>query len=556
MIKQKVFSWWFWIAIFPPIILLILIGLFSVNVPWFDDFDPFIDFPYKWISTNSWVERIGLLFAPNNEHRMVFGKGLAILYYYLTGTVNFTYLHVVGFVFTLGTAFIFFKVFRQNSLSAKEYAPVSFFLFQWQYHLVFLWAICGLQHQPVVFFIALTMYFLAQTDIRFLPAIVSAFCANFSMSNGVLVWVGGAAILIYRREFLKLSIWLVCGAVAIFLYFKGMVTMGNEASIAYLAAHPEESFFGFFAFLGGLFDFVPDQTIQFRSRLPIIGGMFLFGLVLVWQWQVWKNYFTNKRSKPIGNSLNLFLLGVFVFVAANATIIALLRPRFGFMVMLVSNYKLYPALYMSIVYGAMMQITAGQWRKIANYAGLIVSIGIWFFTTLQYGSAIAERRKDYKAYTYNQRHNGFGLGFEAYSPAAKKIEELLNKVAEKGMYKLPVDCEQYDSTIKNTNAIYPTTAEVNLTKEVLHINIPNHEPTYGYNEGLYVFLRSTNQTYIWQIKQDIYNTYNIFRRYRKEHSVDIPRNTILPNTYDVGLLHIVDNKPYVGIINKIAIRKL
>ena len=106
------YSFWGIGTLLPALILLGIIIQFSVNVPWFDDFDPFPDFLNQWRKAENVTEHIQLILKPNNEHRMVFGKIATLLGYWATGTLNFTYLHLIGFLFTLGTVGIFFKVFK------------------------------------------------------------------------------------------------------------------------------------------------------------------------------------------------------------------------------------------------------------------------------------------------------------------------------------------------------------------------------------------------------------------------------------------------------------
>ncbi len=52
-----------------------------------------------------------LLFQPNNEHRMVIGKLVTLFYYGITGHLNFTFLHIAGACFTLGTLWLFWTSF-------------------------------------------------------------------------------------------------------------------------------------------------------------------------------------------------------------------------------------------------------------------------------------------------------------------------------------------------------------------------------------------------------------------------------------------------------------
>jgi hypothetical protein len=63
-----------------PILLWVFVILYySINLPWYDDFDPFPDFLHKWITDASLSDRLNLLFQPNNEHRMVVGKLVTLI---------------------------------------------------------------------------------------------------------------------------------------------------------------------------------------------------------------------------------------------------------------------------------------------------------------------------------------------------------------------------------------------------------------------------------------------------------------------------------------------
>lgn len=565
MKKTYQHSSWLWkiSIILPAVLLLCVILQFSVNVPWFDDFDPFPDFLNQWTHAKGATEHLSLILKPNNEHRMVFGKLATLLIYWTTATLNFTYLHLIGFVFILGTWGLFFKVFKENGLSNKVFLPVSWFLFQWQFQMVFLWAICSLQHPPVVFFLCLSMYLLANT--RFVYAVLFGFCATFSMSNGIFVWVAGTAVLIYQRAFLKATLWLMFGTVAITAYFYGLTTMGNEQSFAYLQKHPDETFFGFFAFLGGLFDFFPDRPIDFRVKLPILGGMLLGGLVFLWLWKIGKNWLLTFNKKGKGdvtflqdtkNTLIPFLLGILTFLLSNAAVIALLRPRFGFLVMVVSNYKLYPALYMMVIYSAFIGLVSTQWRSIVWKVGMGLSIGIWLLSTLHYGPMMVERRKDFYVNAFNQQHNGFGLGHQPNSAEAKYVTLLMNKLTESKIYAYPSKFatffEQMKTVSQTTKIDLDVKVERHFKGNFLYMAIP-HSPTYGLNDGVYAFFRSSEKLYVFRMKQKLYDGRNVLKRYDNTVSLDLPLSTLLPSSYYLGFMIIEGTKTKVGIYQSINV---
>ncbi|WP_247236840.1 hypothetical protein [Telluribacter sp. SYSU D00476] len=553
-----------------PVLFWVYVLLrYSVNVPWFDDFEPFPDLLHKWILSDSLSEKITLLFHPNNEHRMVFGKLLTVIYYWVTGTLHFTYLHIVGALFTFGTFALFWKVFRSTGLSLKYFLPVPFLLFQIQYHLIFLWAICSLQHQPVVFFVCLTMYLLVQK--RFGWAILAGFCANFAMSNGIFVWVGGAAILLLWSQWRQLGIWIVAGGLAIWLYFQGMTTMGNEASIEYFKNHPHLSFLGFFAFLGGLFDFFFERPIQIRTALPVLMGLltmlwvvpWLLGLVLPWvrqtlRWPAQLPRFTERMQATITHQqqVTYFSLGVMVFILSNAAIIGFLRPRFGFEVMVVSNYKIYPAVFLIVGYLAYLGANAqDMWRTWGFRITLGLGVFIWAMSLLHYLPAIIERRKSLLVNVFNQEHHSFGLGHFPGTPTGEYVEALMQDVTARGIYAYPDDFKPYYDQMRSVQTPLPPALRVQIqtTSEAILVLEPDTPYKAGFDTGSYAFLRQGKELYVFRVDQNLYRGRNIFRLFDKGRALMIPYSLIPPGEYELGVLRVGDGQVESGIIRSITI---
>lgn len=541
------------VGVIPVAIFVFVVLRYSVNVPWFDDFDPFPDFLRQWILSGSSTEKIKLLFAPNNEHRMVFGKGIALLYYALTGTLNFTFLHIAGMLFTLGTLLLIWQAFRRAQLPLYLFLPVPFLLFQLQYHLVFLWAICSLQHQPVVFFVCLSMFLLARKQIGW--AILAAFCANFAMSNGIFVWVGGAGILLFQTRYRGLALWCVSGLTAVMLYFSGMSSLNNESSLGFFLQNPHLSFLGFFAFLGGLFDFVPDRSIQVRTVLPILMGMATMVWVVVWllsfllPWlqrvagwpkniPIWVQRFIHKSESTRRAQLSYFCLGVMFFLLANAGVIALLRPRFGFFVMVVSNYKIYPALFLVVSYLAFVNSTAGSWQKQGFGWGFALSIGIWGLSLIHYGPTISERRKYLLANAYNQEHHGFGLGHVPGSSQAMYVDSLMHFMTERRIYTYPTTFEPLAAHMKKAGVSASDAPRFTLRKTPngLLISESKAEIPAGFNSGAYAFLRNNGRVYVFKLNQSLYSGRNVLIHYAPGLETVVPYEALPSGTYEWGVL--------------------
>lgn len=521
----------FWLIASLPIgLFLLIIACYSLNVPWFDDFDPFPDFLREWQRTGDLVTYIKLLFKPNNEHRMVFGKLAALGYYWVTDTLNFTFLHWAGLCFTMGSFAIFIRVFRQNNTPWLYLLPFPFLLFQLQYHMTSLWAITGLQHQPVIFFVCLTSYLLAQK--KFMWAILAGLCANFAMSNGIFVWPAGVVILFLQGSYRSLSLWVAAGLIAVFLYFYGMQTLNNESSFGYFLQHPHETFFGFFTFIGGLFDFFPDRSTFERSVLPTLFGMLMTGWLVIVAVRLWKLY---QKPTPIQSTALLFIIGVSTYLLANAVIIAFLRPRFGYFVMLVSNYKIYPALFIMVSYGFYLLLFTQT--KQGFRAALVLSIGIWAMSFLNYWPILSERRKTLLAFAYNQQQNGFGLGLTPHSPAALYVDTLMKYHVSNGTYRYPADMEPVLKAI-GTDRSLRIKPIITKQGDGLSIYTATYSFDAGFDASLYAFLRSEQRTYLFKLEPIPYTGRNWLRQYDEGSSVMIPYTTVVPGTYTLGFVYL------------------
>lgn len=546
-----------------PVFLWVFVLLYySVNVPWFDDYDPFPDFLNKWISGNSFAEKIRLVFQPNNEHRMVIGKLITLAYYQLTGHLNFTFLHIAGACFTVGTFTLFWAAFRKIRLKWWFFLPVPFLLFQLQYHLVFLWAICSLQHQPVVFFVCLSMFLLAKR--KFSWAVLAAICATYAMSNGIFVWVAGAAVLVLRNAYRQLAFWCAAGALAIGFYFYGLSAQGNESSIDFFMKNPHLSVLGFFAFLGGLFDLFPEKDIVVRSALPVLAGFIVMIWIVIWLLRQ-LNPFIKKafnRTEMLNfdteentTELNHFLLGILVFLLVNALIIGLLRPRFGFFVMIVSNYKLYPALFLIVAY---LSFITSQTRRNTQKRGfqlaLVISIFIWGISIYTYLPGIAERRKFLMINGYNQKHNAFGLGHIPFSQSAIYVDQLMKKLSASGVYKYPKDSENLAKQVSaQSGNVASKNISVFVRDKILFIDEPDYKIALFRNDAQFVFMKNEKHLYFFKSSPHLYAGRNLFRQYDAGSKTEIPFSSVAQGTYDLGVMRLVNGKSETGILRKITI---
>jgi hypothetical protein len=570
LVNKRTFSQ---ILILAPICAWVaLILAYSVNVPWFDDFDPFLDFIDKWTNTSHFFQKIGLLFQPNNEHRMFFGKFLNLIYFKITGQVNITAVHYTAAAFTLGTCYLLWKVFKELKLPPLYFAPVPLLLFQLQYHLIFLWAICGMQHQTVVFFVCLTCYLLAKN--RFGWALAAALCSNFAMSNGIFVWVSGLAILLLCSDWKRVLIWSVSAVVAVALYFYGMSPQGNEDSFTFFMQNPELSLVGFLGNLGGIFDFTPDKPIEQRLILPVFMGALAVGWIAFWLIGLLAHWFKQTfRSNTTASSAftritvalqkepttTYFLVGVLTFLLINAAVIGFLRPRFGLFVVVVSNYKLYPALFFALTYLTLL-VTFKEHIRLATLTRVStrIAIVIYAISFIHYFPMLVERRKYLLVNAHNQENHAFGLGFMPRSPASHYIDQLMKRLVSKGYYAYPTqEISFFTDKVKQITGPTPNDLKllIKQNEEEIEVREENHPYLSGKNDGIFIFMRQEDDIRIYKMEPLTFTGRNPLIHYGKGAKCSVPLATLNPGTYEIGALRIQNNKIDGGIIDEITLRK-
>ena len=442
-----------WLVALPVLCFVAFVFTYAINVPWLDDIDSYLGFMLAYLDAPTLAEKIHTIFVPNNEHRIVTAKLITLALYYLTGEVNFRWLILVALLFLLGIFGLFFRVFQSMRLPLLAFVPVGFVLFQPQYYLTSVSAITSLQHHVVILFTFTAAYLLAgNTQNRFVAALVLQVMGSLSMSNGLFGWVAGAAILALQRQWLRLAGWLGLGIGTILFYFHDFPDgQGNESSLPYFLANPHIIFLAFFTFIGGLFDFFSKTGIVWRSVLPTLAGFILLPMVIYLLWQMNSpllgrrigQYASSNPATNLRVKRRYFFTGCYVFLGINALIIAFLRPRFGYEVMLVSNYMQYAALLVVILYLNILSeqapYSAGTNRATTQwtYVGLLVGGLVWVNWYVVGLPTVASRKHRILTDTFNQKHYKTGLGPSWGTPFLDLADRELTQSTSRGIYHYP-----------------------------------------------------------------------------------------------------------------------
>jgi hypothetical protein len=529
----------------------LLLFAYVVNVPWMDDIDAFLNFMLGYTGSQTVGEKLDWLLRPNNEHRMLGGKLIALVLYKLTGTVNFRWLIFAAFAFFLGILLVLYRVFRSINLPLIAFVPVPFLMLQPQSYLTTMWAITGMQHEVVIALVITSLYLLASgSRNRFMGSIGLQVLASFSMSNGLFGWVAGAVLLTAQRQWGRLGAWLAVGAGAILFYFHDFQNaQGNDSSITFFLANPHLTFFGFFTFTGGLFDFFFESDIFRRSILPTIAGMILIPLMLWLLWGMNKSLlrggwgadtYQSQEQKALWKR-RYFFTGCYTFLLVNAVIIAFLRPRFGYFVMLVSNYMIYPALLVSLLY---LNVLSEQYqnRKIISRwvtlgAGISLMVwGVWYVLRMP---KVAYRKQELLTNAYNQKNNDVGLGASLGTSFAQSAQRWMNDAVSKGMYQYPeAFYTPYEQALQKPIAGKPTNAIPLLVKEYPDVELvrtSNWRVPDGLSNAC-IIVKSAERTYLFPVPTLFLPKPFFLGRSIPGLESEILKTSLYPGTYQVGIL--------------------
>ena len=421
-----------------PILLFIAcLFLFSVNAPWLDDFEVGPMTLKNWLATEDLTRRFDLIWAPNNEHRVVILKLLVLFNYYVLGQFNIQWMIWESHLYLIPLFYFVFQILPKENRWIRM-ASLIFIYLSFQYTLSSYWMIAAVQHNSVIGFGLISTYLLAKNKYFFV-AVLCTLLASLSNSDGLFFIPIGAVLLFLQYRWKEFCIWLIVLIGLIFLFFLKYPSMNYHAfAFQFFVENPLKSFFGFFIFLGGFMDFFKEQSIPIRLYTT---GLFGFGMVLIWAkylYEFGKGTLSTKinlwKKGTLVSSKDLFILSCILFCLTNALMISVLRAVFGDYVYLIGNYRIYAALaILFTILLAFQKINAVR----TTYTILFVSIFYWGFSAYTYIPwVVANQNRLTQSYLDFNSNKG-GLGFTAEQVNKYKLAETLQEFEKKGIYHPP-----------------------------------------------------------------------------------------------------------------------
>lgn len=210
------------LALLPVAYMVLRTTLAFRNAAYWDEIDTVLDFLLRLQASASTPDVLAQLFSFGNEHRTVTSRVLFALSYWLTGTVNFTVIGVIGNLFIFGVCGILIAT-AGTAVRRLQFAVVlSALLFQLQHFENFFWSGSSIDHFQVVTLATAALAALAHRSAWGVAlAGGAAILATFTLAQGILVWPIGALTLVFARRWDHLKVWGGLAALALGTFFTG-----------------------------------------------------------------------------------------------------------------------------------------------------------------------------------------------------------------------------------------------------------------------------------------------------------------------------------------------
>ena len=387
----------------PAVFALLYVRAFGVSVVFADAWSMVRLFD-KW---DSGTLLISDLFAPHNEHRMFFPKGVELLLGIVTKYDTLAEMYLIQGCF-LVTLVILFLAFRSNAKPwPLLFVPISLLVFSFRQYenMLFGFQVNFAFTQTFGVLALFLLHILGRGRFKrltFVAALGSATVASFSTAQGLFVWPVGLLQLITspvgkRARIILIAVWGSVGLGEWVAYFTDYARPEDRPSLLFVLDHPAVGMEYFLNLLG--------SSLFWQQSTAFVGGLFVACLALV-------SLLILVRGGKLGeHSFWIALLLYSLFMLATITLGR--SGVFGVWQALAPRYTTFSVLAVASVY-AMLAITAFERRSIVNIVLLVSLCGVVLYSAAisysvgtQAGGATeaARERAALVLLTYNSRPN-------------------------------------------------------------------------------------------------------------------------------------------------------
>jgi hypothetical protein len=338
------------VAALPVLFYFFNVFHFAQNVPVTDDYESILNFMNTYFRSESFNEKIQMLFSSYNQHRLLLLRLSCLALYELNGFLDLRILNYIGNL-TMLILFLLILKSVDRKMDWKILLPVSYLLFVFIYwDLIFLPMICTSMY--VIPFSLLTIFFYIRK--RYTLFVFFFLIALFSNGSGIFsLFTVTLYVLFLERNWLKFSL-LFALFLLLFAWYAGGASSAHTGTL--FSIHAIIQITGcFFAFLGAVFQ------LPGYDGVAIVFGIILFAYFL---WMVKVKYYQH-------NTVVFFFM---VFVLLTATVVALNRYQLGIENAVSPRYKLYSLLLLIFSYVSFIELFVSKINKKISVAFVVLSV--------------------------------------------------------------------------------------------------------------------------------------------------------------------------------------
>lgn len=416
------------VLLLPMILYLLLVFKLAVNIPFQDDYDAILSY-----INLSGAERLDLLFAQHNEHRIVFTKIISVLTHQILGEVDFRILIFIGNASLVVILYVLYLLFKKLGVPVLYFLPVPYLLFSIRLWGNATWAMASIGNYYVLLFSLLSLFFFNKNGIASL-VLSMAFAVLASLTSGsglfvfpiLLIW----AIITFKngkacdssqvtasgngsRNATRLIATLMTFLLVGYLYFESYEKPAHHPSIVNAFLNPIASITYFFGFLG--------SCIPYKLPALLLGATSFISFCYL-------TYNKQYKKTPILYSFALLLI-------ITAAVAAVTRSSFGVKQALSSRYAIVSVQLLASIY----LIFLGEKNLLARLNNknfnsiflLLFALCSYLFTV--HIDIMTKKRNELMNGMVKWKARGSGLAHHNQ----KHANEIIRKSISHGVYKLP-----------------------------------------------------------------------------------------------------------------------
>ena len=323
----------------PALLFYFLLSTTAFNLPVYDDYS-LLNFVNNFSQLNGLASKfIYIINFQHNEYKLVFVNAVFAVQYTLFGYIDFSVLSMIGSAFVIILYILLAIIFKNpantNVFRVLWFLPISLLLFQLQYASTLNFSMAGLQNISVLAFSLASIALLANNShSRFAGACIALLFSICASGNGFLLLPVGGLLLIERKRWLHILIWIFLGLSIALVYFNNYSinhSVGHDDSEKLIKLISQFNLIYILAFIGS-------SIAKYQNHIPSVA----FGIFLL---SIWLVAVKNKYSTK-----NPAVFYYFIFLMFTAVAVSTIRSGLGVEQSLSSRYRIYSNLILILTY--------------------------------------------------------------------------------------------------------------------------------------------------------------------------------------------------------------